>query len=113
MSFSAKYYAQKIAQGILSGENACGTLQKALQNKDEDYFIGKATPTIDIILKQLHSEEELRNGVIVQNEKLRFALESVVQSLNIPEGNPDTLTLPKTDEIRKVVEEALGRKLDW
>lgn len=113
MDFSAKYYATKIAQGILSGDNACGTLEKALQNKDEKYFIDKAVPTIDVILKQLLSEEELRNGIIVQNEKLRFALESVMQSLNIPDDKPDTLILPKTDEIKKAIEEALGRKLPW
>lgn len=111
MDFTAEKYAKVIADNIMSGNNACGTLLAAVERQDAAYFVTMALPVVETLLQQLSQEQSLRTELSVKNESLRFALELLVQNMTSTPNDPATLLVRKTDDTQKAVETALGRAL--
>lgn len=109
----ARDYAEIIARNVLSGKNACRTLENAVAAADPQYFTTAAMPVVEALLGQLAQEQSQRAQLSIQNEKLRFALESLVQNLHRPHGVTDHVVLQLDQFIRKAAEGALDRQITW
>lgn len=110
----AREYAEIIARNILAGKNSCGTLQNAVAANDTKFFVNASMPVIEALLDQLAQEQNLRLRISNQNERLRFALESMVQNLHQQQGSPPNIVSLQLDRfITNAVEDALARQINW
>ena len=107
--FTTEEYARMIVSNILSGSNACGTLQKAVEQRDSAYFEKMATPVIERIAAQLQQAEMERDKANSDRNKAQFALETFIQNLFPTQKNPNVLSIRKTEVLKKIVNSALGR----
>lgn len=106
--------AMMVARNILSGKNACGTLQRAVDNSDAGYFAAAADAVLRVKREEVDHARRQRDTVLKEAEKYRFALEVVVQNL-VPARSPPTgdMLLPRNDNVRSILEKALGRSFSW
>ena len=90
-----------IVRSILSGNNACGTLDKALQTGAlEDFLRGMIRPTLHVCAAEYGEMVKERNELSADNEAKRFALEFVVSNL----GGAVTISEPAVlNAIRKAL----------
>lgn len=92
-----------IVNSILSGNNACGTLQQAVAGNNRDYFVQMVRPTVTIIHEQY---EDCARQVLKANQRiteLTSALEYVAQNI----GGAVEI---RDQGIRDILSQALGRK---
>lgn len=103
-----------IARNILSGNNVCGTLQKAVTAADHSYFAAAAEPILKVKRDEIEHVREQRDKARSEAEKFRFALELMVQNL-IPIRSPphDGMMLAHNNNIRALLEKTLGRPIPW
>lgn len=74
-------------RNIMSGNNACGTLAKAVQNGDASYFAKMLEPIFRVYEDENAAACALRDAALRDAEAKRFALESILANVpNIP-GN--------------------------
>ncbi len=111
--FSAEEYAWAIARNILSGNNTCGTLQKAIERNDSTYFIKMAIPVIDALVSQLRQAETERDKTNAANSQTRFLLETIVQNLFPSQEDPSVLSIQKTETLEIMLKDVLGRDIHW
>lgn len=106
--------AMMIARNILSGKNACGTLQGAVDGGDHAYFAAAAEAVLRVRREEIGYAREQRDRALKEAEKIRFALELVVQNL-VPVRSPPPggMFLPKNDNIHSTLENALNRAISW
>lgn len=104
--------AMTIARNILSGRNACGTLRSAVDRGDHAYFAAAAEAVLKVRSDELGYTGEQRDLALKEAEKLRFALELVVQNL-IPEPDKPVMTMAVTRAMQTAIESALGRGMPW
>jgi len=109
---SGEEYATIIARNILSGKNRCGTLQNAVEAGDVKYFTNAAKPVVDTLLSQVHQAEFLQRTQGMRIERLRYALEILVQNLYRPPGK-EFLALNMDKAISAAIDIALERQVDW
>lgn len=104
-------YAAIIARNILSGANTCKTLERAVEQRDQKYFINAALPVIQVKCQELSDAIAQRDKALATTELLRFALETVGQNLISDENHPEQLVFHMSAAFQPVLEQALGRKL--
>ena len=102
-----------IARNILSGNNACETLPKAAAANDASYFAAAAEPVLAVRRDEFQQVRKQRDTALKEVEKLRFALESVVQNLSPARSPPGAMFLPNARSLRPLLEKALKRRLPW
>lgn len=73
-------------RNILSGNNGCGTLARAAMDGDREYFSLAVRPVVDAYEQELAATRQQRDYANRDNEIKRFALETVVSNLTLPEG---------------------------
>lgn len=97
-------YCSIIARNILSGQNACGTLQNAIVNNDRKYFEEAAKPVVGVIMdeRNMARMEALRQSAM--GNDVKGALEMVAQNIGGSVKISDVVIL-------NVLEHTLGRKL--
>lgn len=106
--------AMMIARNILSGNNSCELLQKAVAVADVNYFAAAAEPVLKVKREEIAHVRGQRDKASSEAESLRFALEVLVQNLvPVISPHPGGMLLPHNSEIRLMLENALGRPLTW
>lgn len=101
---TVEYYTKMIARNILSGRNACGTLEHATGVGDSKYFEKAAEGVISALLEERSSLwNQMRNSIQGETD-IRGVLELVGQNL----GSAVQISDPY---IRQELEKALGRRL--
>lgn len=113
MEHTFKEDAMMVARNILSGKNACGTLQLAVDRGDAAYFAAAADAVLRVKREEIEHVREQRDKARKDAEKYRFALELLVQNM-IPAGPPASgMLLPENGNVRAILEKTLGRTLSW
>lgn len=114
MEQTFKEDAMMVARNILSGKNACGTLQTAVDKGDAIYFAAAADAVLRVKREEIEHARVQRDTALKDVEKYRFALELVLQNLVPARSPPDgDMLLPRNDNIRSILEKTLGRALAW
>ncbi len=111
--FSVKEYTQTLVRNILSGNNVCGSLRKAVEKMDPDYFEKMAAPVVERLVSQITQAESERDKANSARSQAQFALETFVQNLSSRPEDQNILLIRKTETLRKIVEDALGRNILW
>ena len=78
---------------IMSGNNACGTLAKAAQAGDREYFRAMLAPILATYDQEAVELRKQRDDALRDAEAKRFALEMVASNVDI--DNPDVITAIK------------------
>ena len=92
-------------RNIMSGNNACGTLAKAVANGNADYFRQMLRPVIDVFEQEAAELRRQRTEALHDAETKRFALEFIASNL----GGSVAISEPAiVDAIRKALP---GRKI--
>lgn len=113
MERTLKEDTMMIARNILSGNNACQTLRKAVDGNDVAYFAAAADAVLRVKREEIEHVREQRDMARNDVEKYRFALEIVVQNM-IPAGpHSSGMLLPENGNIHTILEKTLGRTLSW
>lgn len=79
---------------IISGDNACGTLQNAAAKGDRTYFEQMIRPVMQTYAEEAAELRRQRDATLRDNEAKRFALESVAANIaaaDIPPGTKDAI----------------------
>jgi hypothetical protein len=105
--------AMMIAGNILSGDNACGSLQKAVATADPLYFAAAAEAVLKAGRAELENARNQREEAAKMADQYRFVVELLVQNLYQAGPSPDVLGITVNGQITACLEKALGRKMFW
>ena len=107
--FIVEEYARTLADEILSEKNTCGALQKAAEKRDSTYFEMMAIPVIGRLVLQLRKVEAERDRANSEKNQARFVLETFIQNHFSSREDSSILLIQKTEVLRKIVRDVLGR----
>lgn len=77
-------------RNILSGNNNCGTLKNAVDTGNGTYFYNAIAPIAAVYASELEDMTKQRNELSIDNERKRFALESIISNMS-PNDFPDSV----------------------
>ena len=103
--------ALMVARNILSGNNACGALQKAVTNGDAGYFAAAAEAALKVRREEIEQVRSQRGQALREVEKYRFALELLAQNAVKPFGESGELLVPLDKNLAALLEKTLGRRI--